>query len=256
VYARTRTGVHITTALCGALVQAAPNLVMAGCGHNVILKIAGTRQDGSYFGVGLMPKGGMGATTQEDGWSVTVYPTNCTMVPTEILETLAPVQMDREMRTDSGGAGRRRGGLGQRVTLTSRSDRPIMISVRSNFVHNPPPGFAGGMPGAPVRALLNGAPIPENPVTLHQGDALTIETAGGGGFGDPLQREVERVLEDVRQGYVSVEAAREIYGVLIDPQTLVVNTEATKARRSRQVAPARVGAERGQGAQIRGARSE
>lgn len=219
VYARTRTGVHITTALCGALVQAAPELVMAGCGHNVILKIAWSQPDGRYFGVGLMPKGGMGATAQEDGWNVTVYPTNCTMVPTEILETLAPLQMDREIRIDSGGPGRRRGGAGQRVTLTSRSEELITISVRPNFVHHPPPGFEGGLPGAPVRTWLNGSPIPENPVTLRKGDALEIETAGGGGFGNPLERGPARVLEDVLQGYVSLAAARDVYGVLIDPQS-------------------------------------
>lgn len=242
VYARTRTGVHITTALCGALVQAVPELAMAGCGHNVILKIAGTRLDGSYFGVGLMPKGGMGATMHEDGWNVTVYPTNCTMVATEVLETLAPIQMDREMLTDSGGPGRRRGGVGQRVTLTSRSERPVTVSVRSNFVHHPPPGFAGGLPGGPVRVRLNGAPISENPITLHRGDTLVVDTAGGGGFGNPSEREVSRVWEDVRQGYVSVAAAMEVYGVAIDPQTLAVDEAATRARRRGQAAPAAVSA--------------
>lgn len=242
VYARTRTGVHITTALCGALVQAAPELVMAGCGHNVILKIAWSQSDGQYFGVGLMPKGGMGATAQEDGWNVTVYPTNCTMVPTEILETLAPLQMDREIRIDSGGPGRRRGGVGQRVILTSRSEKPTTISVRSNFVHHPPPGFAGGLPGGPVRTLLNGSPIPENPVTLRVGDALLVETAGGGGFGSPLEREPERVLEDVLQGYVSLEAAYEIYGVVIDPQARRVDEKATTSRRSLTMLVTSVGA--------------
>jgi 5-oxoprolinase (ATP-hydrolysing)/N-methylhydantoinase A len=234
VYARTRTGVHITTALCGALVQAVPDLVMAGCGHNVILKIAGTRPDGSYFAVGLMPKGGMGATVQEDGWNVTVYPTNCTMVPTEVVETLAPVQMDREMLTDSGGPGRRRGGVGQRVRLRSRSVHPVMVSVRSNFVGHPPPGFLKGLPGGSVRALLNGRPIPENPVTLQPGDELLIETAGGGGVGDPLEREPERVLEDVLQGYVSVTAARDIYGVVVDPAGGRVDEDATRTLRQRR----------------------
>ncbi|MDR7550820.1 MAG: hydantoinase B/oxoprolinase family protein [Armatimonadota bacterium] len=238
VYARTRTGVHITTALCGALVQAAPDLVMAGCGHNVILKVAGTRPDGSYYAVGLMPKGGMGATADQDGWNVTVYPTNCTMVPTEVLETLAPVEMDREMLTDSGGPGRRRGGLGQRVTLRSRSLHPVMVSIRSNFVRHPPPGFLAGLPGGPVRALLNGRLIPENPVILRAGDELVIETAGGGGFGNPLEREPERVLEDVLQGYVSVAAARDVYGVAVDPATGFLDEEATNLLRQRRMVAA------------------
>ena len=212
IYARTRTGVHITTALCGALVQADPALAMAGCGHNVIMKVSGTHPDGSYFGVGLMPKGGMGATRDRDGWNVTVYPTNCTMIPTETFETLCPLEMDREMVTDSGGPGRRRGGVGQRVTFRSRSQSPVLVSIRFNFVRHSPPGLAGALPGGPVRATLNGGPIPHNPVTMEEGDVLVVETAGGGGFGEPRNREPERVLEDVRQGYVSVQAAREIYG--------------------------------------------
>jgi len=221
IYARTRTGVHITTALCGALVQADPALAMAGCGHNVIMKVSGTRPDGSYFGVGLMPKGGMGATLDQDGWNVTVFPTNCTMIPTETFETLCPLEMSREITTDSGGAGRRRGGVGQRVTFRCRSESPVLVSVRFNFVRHPAPGLVGGLAGGPVRAWLNGAAIPENPVTMREGDLLVVETAGGGGFGDPKQREPERVLEDVRQGYVSVDAAREIYGVAIPVSEVV-----------------------------------
>ena len=88
----------------------------------------------------------------------------------------------------------------------------MLVSIRFNFVRHSPPGLAGALPGGPVRATLNGGPIPHNPVTMEEGDVLVVETAGGGGFGEPRNREPERVLEDVRQGYVSVQAAREIYG--------------------------------------------
>ncbi len=93
-------------------------------------------------------------------------------------------------------------------------------------------------------ASLNGAPIPENPVTLREDDLLVVETAGGGGFGDPRQREPERVLEDVRQGYVSVAAAREIYGVAVP----VDETSTPRAPRRR--------AARGAGTMRRGGRHD
>lgn len=216
VYARTRTGIHIATAIMGALAEALPDEVQAGCGHNVIMKVSGVGPDGQYFGVGLMPKGGMGGMAGEDGWSATVFPTNCTMIPTESFEAACGLLMTRELLPDSGGAGQFRGGLGQRVTMRSVNSTPVYVSVRSNYTAFPPPGLCGGQSGGPVRALLNGQPLPENPVTLRMGDLLTIETAGGGGFGDPLQRSVEAVLADVRAGYLTSEAALATYGVQVD----------------------------------------
>jgi 5-oxoprolinase (ATP-hydrolysing)/N-methylhydantoinase A len=213
VYARTRTGVHIATLINSALADAAPGLVQAGCGHNVIMSITGTDNEGRYFHLGMMPKGGMGATGGRDGWDVTVFPTNCTMIPTEIAEVLCPILIDREMTCDSGGPGRERGGTGQTVAITSRADRPLTLAIRPNFMVHRAPGLHGGHAGAPTRIELNGKPVSTDPIILRPGDTCRVWTAGGGGIGKPLERDPTRVARDVRAGLVSVEAAREIYRV-------------------------------------------
>ena len=87
VFARTRTGIHISTLVHAALAEAVPGKTQAGCGHNIIFRVVGNRKDGSYFSMTFMPKGGMGATGGRDGWDCTVYPTNCTMIATEVAET-------------------------------------------------------------------------------------------------------------------------------------------------------------------------
>jgi N-methylhydantoinase B len=216
VYARTRTGVHIATAIMGALAQALPGEIQAGCGHNVIMKVSGVRPSGQYYGIGLMPKGGMGGMAGIDGWSVTVFPTNCTMISSEAFEIGCGLLMNREMLVDSGGAGEFRGGVGQRVTMTNAGSAAVYVSVRSNFVQFPPPGLLGGQPGGLVQALYNDGPLPENPVTLKPGDVLMVDTAGGGGFGDPLKRNPEAVLSDVTAGFVSMMSAANDYGVVVD----------------------------------------
>jgi 5-oxoprolinase (ATP-hydrolysing)/N-methylhydantoinase A len=216
VFARTRTGVHIATLINTALAPAAPRLVQAGCGHNVIVSITGVDDGGRYFALTLMPKGGMGATGGRDGWDVTVFPTNCTMIATEIAETLCPILISREMTCDSGGPGRERGGAGQTVTIVSRADRPLTVATRPNFVHHRAPGLHGGHAGGPARVELNGRPVAADPFILQPGDVCRVWTAGGGGIGDPRTRPPERVVADVRAGLVSDYAARTIYGVAVD----------------------------------------
>ena len=96
----------------------------------------------------------------------------------------------------------------------------------------PPEGLFGGKPGAKAQFLVNG--VPGNPFGLTQlkpGDVVTIDAAGGGGYGNPLEREPERVESDVMEGYVSLERAREDYGVVIDPETLKVDAKATRKLR-------------------------
>jgi N-methylhydantoinase B len=97
---------------------------------------------------------------------------------------------------------------------------------------HPPEGLFGGKPGAKAQFLVNEAP--GNPFGLTQlkpGDVVTIDAAGGGGFGNPLERDLEMVERDVIEGYVSLEKAREDYRVVIDPDTVKANQEATKKLR-------------------------
>jgi 5-oxoprolinase (ATP-hydrolysing) len=218
VYARTRTGIHISTLVNAALAQAVPDWVQAGCGHNIIFHMVGNNKDGSYFGLTFMPKGGMGATGGRDGWDCTVYPTNCTMIATEVAETLAPVLIEHEIARDTAGPGRERGGSGQLVKLTSLSDEPLTLGFRPNFIKHTPIGLNQGLAGAPAFIEVNGSFEREDPVILKKGDFVRVRTAGGGGIGDPLERPLEKVSRDLEAKIISLEHARTFYGIEVDSE--------------------------------------
>ncbi len=215
VFARTRTGIHISTLVHAALAEAVPDKTQAGCGHNIIFRVVGNRSDGSYFSMTFMPKGGMGATGGRDGWDCTVYPTNCTMIATEVAETRSPVLVEREIAQDSAGPGRERGGSGQIVRLTSLSDEPLTLGFRPNFIEHPPIGLLKGQAGAPAFVEVKGSQQREDPVVLHKGESVRVRTAGGGGIGDPLTRPLEKVEKDWVAGIISTKHAQDVYGVVI-----------------------------------------
>ena len=144
---------------------------------------------------------------------------------------------------DSGGPGKFRGGAGVVREYEVLADHAV-LSMRIDSVVNPPWGVAGGLQGGTGRAVVNpGTPHEQNlaPLSdgtvLRRGDILLIETGGGGGHGHPFDRPAERVLQDVRDGFVSAEAARRDYGVVIAGDT--VDQVATGAlRASRPIAKA------------------
>jgi N-methylhydantoinase B/oxoprolinase/acetone carboxylase alpha subunit len=131
-----------------------------------------------------------------------------------------------------------KGGLGQREVFIVPDDAyapipPLNLGIQAGrFVH-PPEGLFGGKPGAKAKFLVND--LPGNPYGLTQlkpGDKVTIDSAGGGGYGNPLGRPTEMIEMDVSEGYVSIERAKEEYGVIINPKTMKVDEEATKKLRS------------------------
>ncbi|HET7366593.1 MAG TPA: hydantoinase B/oxoprolinase family protein [Burkholderiales bacterium] len=198
-------------------------------------------KDGRFFLAGIGPLGGgFGAKRTEDGVSATVCMNDGDTHnhPVEQMEAKYPLLFERHaLRDDSGGPGRYRGGLGTEQVVQARS--PININVQVERVHCRPWGLAGGGPGAgnQVTLRVGGAEITDLPNAkvlmkrLNAGDAITVRAGGGGGFGPPHERDAERVAEDVRQGYVSLAAAAESYGVVLDPQTLEVDRAATAQRR-------------------------
>ena len=198
-------------------------------------------KDGRLFLAGIGPLGGgFGAKLTEDGVSATVCMNDGDTHnhPVEQMEAKYPLLFERHaLRQDSGGAGRYRGGLGTEQVVQARS--PININVQVERVHCRPWGLGGGAAGAgnQVTLRLGGKEITDLPNAkvlmkrLNAGDAITVRAGGGGGFGAPHERDAERVANDVRQGYVSLAAAAESYGVVLDPQTLEVDTTATHKRR-------------------------
>lgn len=188
-----------------------------------------------------LPAGAMGARHTKDGVSAsTVHVANGSTTPIEILESEFPVELIRfELVADSGGPGRYRGGLGYvrayRVLAESR------FTTRNGRDLTPPSGKDGGLAGKPSRLVMNpGADSEgevlagEGGVPLRPGNVIMIAQSGAGGYGDPLTRPVNEVLDDVIDGYVSVSAARAQYGVAIKQAAgqLVVDEAMTAQLRS------------------------
>lgn len=216
--ARSHTGQFCVTAVYGALAQIAPELVLAECGGpRPIIVIRGVRDDGVPFSQTLFCMGSMGARPTADGISCIAYPSNTEVTPLEIVENCTPVRIARkEIIQDSGGAGKFRGGCGQRMEIEVLTKAPATISVRADRTRNAAQGIAGGSPGTCTRIQLNNKDISPKGITVaHKADRLLVETPGSGGYGNPRERDPEWVRRDVKNGLVSVSAARSLYGVVM-----------------------------------------
>lgn len=184
-----------------------------------------------------LPAGAIGARYDRDGVSASkAHVANASIMPLEIIESEFPVEVVRfELVRDSGGIGRYRGGLGyvREYKLLGNA----RFTTRSGKELTPPLGKGGGGAGRVSSLILNPDTANEREIVagdgtveLKAGDVLRIAQAGGGGFGAPLERSVEEVLEDVREGYVSPLSARNDYGVSVAvvEGAWVVNEEETQ----------------------------
>ncbi|WP_328449434.1 hydantoinase B/oxoprolinase family protein [Amycolatopsis sp. NBC_00438] len=183
---------------------------------------------GTGFMLNVFQTGGMGARADKDGLNTTGFPSGLRSTPTEVIETMAPlVQSERVLRVDSGGPGRRRGGLGQVTTMVARAVDSWSVNGNVDRVRAAASGVDGGGAGSPGRfGLRDGPDLPaKSRVTLAAESVVDVTLPGGGGYGPPRERPVTAVLADVVEGYVSAAAAREVYGVEVrylgEPDTLV-----------------------------------
>lgn len=242
VAARLVIGHFLTEIIYRALAKALPKKVIAASGGTpaTMNVFYGKRSDGKPWHSVVIRGGGMGAGAGNDGNYVYIFPANGAGTPVEIFESDTPLIVERrELRTDSGGAGKMKGGVGKRIVFRVPNDKyapmpPVNLGMQSGRFVYAPEGLFGGKPGARAQFLVNG--VPGNPYGLTQlkpGDLVTIDAPGGGGYGNPLARDPEMVQTDVAEGYVSIEKARDEYGVVIDPATLKLNKDATRALRGK-----------------------
>lgn len=230
-------GHFLPSVVMGALAKALPDRVMApGFDGLWDTHISGTAaKTGKHFSYTWFASGGTGALRHKDGLSATAYPSGIAGVPAEVTEALSPLVIRRrELRPDSGGAGTFRGGLGQTFEIEVLTDEPYLFSGLYERTQHPAPGLAGGHAGPPGRLLASKdvGLKPKISQLLPQDTVVTLEIPGGGGFGSPLERDPERVLEDVRDGYISPAAARSAYGVVIHPETGSIDPVETKLLRA------------------------
>jgi len=239
VAARMQVGHFMTEMVFNALGQATPDRVIAGSGGTPAQTniLYGKRSSGKPWHTMIIRGGGMGASRNMDGHHCAIFPANGANTPVEILESDTPLLVvERGLVTDSGGAGRQRGGIGRQMTLRVPAAQECdgtppgrtTIAVQAGRFVYPPDGIFKGSPGACARYLKNSEPADPSGLTfLDPGDFITFVSAGGGGYGDPKERDPEAVLKDVQFGYVSVEQAKADYKVVIDPKTLALDLDAT-----------------------------
>lgn len=224
VYARSVLGHMLPDIVFGCLDQAIPDTFPAEGTSSLwnLSLVAAHGQTGhaseirTPFNVTTFHSGGVGARPRLDGLSATPFPSGVRNVPVEVTESITPIVVWRkELRTDSGGAGRQRGGLGQIMEVSNREDSPMGIFHRFERVKYPARGRAGGKDGATGRLRLrSGKEFPEKGLhIIPPGDRIIIEMPGGGGYGDPKARDPKLVARDIEYGLVSEQAARETYGV-------------------------------------------
>jgi N-methylhydantoinase B len=243
VAARMQIGHFLTEIVYRALAGAMPDRVIAGSGGtpasmNVFY---GKRADGKPWHSVIIRGGGMGASSRDDGHYDYIFPANGANTPVEILESDTPLIVEsRELLADSGGPGRHKGGLGRRVVFLVPDDDqaprgPVSLGIQSGRFRYPPEGLFGGKPGARARFLVNDQPgNPYGLTQLNPGDRVVMDAAGGGGYGDPLERDADRVARDVAEGYLSVHSAREDYRVAVDPVGFELDQEATEKLRKEE----------------------
>jgi N-methylhydantoinase B len=226
-----------------ALEPAIPHRVIAG--HHadlIVVMFHGVNPRTKEFFIGNFGPlgGGWGAKLTEDGQNgvVCINDGDTHNSPNEQVEAKFPVLVEsNSLIQDSGGPGKHRGGLGIERIVQARTN--IVVNTQIDRVHCKPWGLNGGddAQGNSVALRLEGEWKDDFPnakvltAQLKEGEAFCLRSGGGGGFGPALERPAEKVAADVKQGYVSVAAAVNAYGVVVDPETFELDVAATEMRR-------------------------
>ncbi|MCF8076946.1 MAG: hydantoinase B/oxoprolinase family protein [Desulfotignum sp.] len=236
VAARMVVGHFMTEMVFKALAQAAPDNIIAGSGGTPAQTniFHGSFANGKPWHTMIIRGGGMGASSRFDGHHCAIFPANGANTPIEILESDTSMIIEsRGLVQDSGGPGRQRGGIGRQMIIRlpddgENSPGTMSIAVQAGRYIYPPAGIFGGRDGSLAQFLKNGKTADPSGLTFcDPGDQISFVSAGGGGYGDPFERDPEAVERDVQYGYVSIERAKEDYGVIIEPDTLTLDLTAT-----------------------------
>ncbi|MGG5812142.1 hydantoinase B/oxoprolinase family protein [Falsiroseomonas sp. CW058] len=204
VWGRHLTGHYLPMLVLAALGRMIPDRVIAESGSPLWnVYFTGEQPDGRRYVRMFFMNGGHGAAAAHDGPSCLSFPSNVATQPVEQFENAVPMLItEKALIPGSGGAGRMRGGLGQRLSFRVVGDRPVTATYRHERVQHPPRGILGGGPGRGGRDLVNGQPVAAKArIVLQPGDVLTYETPGGGGFGPPAARDPEAIARDAAEGY-------------------------------------------------------
>jgi len=239
---RTVVVLYLPEIIFTALAELIPERILAGSGSTPgwYLTITGLRQNNRPFLTRCGGKGGLGARNGSDGVSSLSFPANGAMAEVELSEGDGPVLFKkRELSEDSAGAGKYRGGLGlhQVVEILGGDLGPVgsaYATMQIGRMHYPAPGLFGGQDGPKGVAIANGETLTAGtkPLNLIPGNYMEYWIPGGGGYGDPLERDLSLVEQDLRNGLVSIEAAEDVYGAVLDQSGWNVDRNASEKRRT------------------------
>jgi N-methylhydantoinase B len=237
----TETILRVIDVIFGAFAKAAPERANGSPFATInALSLAGWRAHGRRWVMFCFFGGGLGGNPEGDGLNHGNNPiSTATIPPMEILESLYPIMFTQwALRPDSAGPGRHRGGLGAVYEIEALADGGAEVFLLGERGKYPPFGVNGGKTAALNRFVYetdDGEMTPPlvtkiSDIRIRQGQKVRLETPGGGGFGDPTTREPERVIRDVRLGYISREAALRDYRVAIGADGLLDAAATAKAR--------------------------
>jgi N-methylhydantoinase B len=217
VAARHIVGHFLPHAVLGALAEIIPERVIAeGAGNIWLTTVRGAGRN--RFVTVFFAAGGMGARPNKDGLSCHSFPSGIATTPVEVIETTSPLIVRRkELRPDSGGPGKFRGGLGQRIEVEVNTGEPFIVSSLSDRMKFAAQGYRGGGPGGTGGFKTSRGTRPN--IKLSQrfdaGTGFTLDLPGGGGFYDPRERDPRAVARDVAEGLVGPKAAERDYGIRV-----------------------------------------
>lgn len=221
VFARTSIGNFLPDCVFQALAPAAPERIAGGAGATPMWGqyMFGRRKDGTEFAPFNVASGGLGARYDRDGVSCLAFPYNVGNTPVEVMESEVPlICRERSLWVDSAGPGRQRGGFGQKYVLEFLTDElgpegPVLVSFRGGRFIHPVPGLLGG--GTAPNGYLNVAGEDSDcgrQMTVRAGDAIISHIPGGGGLGDPRERDPKLIAADLKNGLITPEYARKHHG--------------------------------------------
>jgi 5-oxoprolinase (ATP-hydrolysing)/N-methylhydantoinase A len=240
---RTRTGWYIAPNVFRALAHAAPDKVQAFTGLPVATSVYGYDAAGHLYADHPFVGGGQGGSESGDGKSGLMWPTSAANTSIELFESRVPVLViEKAYIPNSGGPGRSRGGLGQKVRFRKLEDdgQTTLASIYPEGVGVDLPGLFEGQPGG---AASGGVRTPDGRLAKDcgTGDLVSLTSrdeiaevvlAGGAGFADPLERPLARVADDIVDGYVTARAAAQDYGVVVTGDG-AIDEAASRANRQR-----------------------
>ena len=183
-----------------------------GAGHGITTRDPNTMLENTTFTAMSFHSGGAGARSNKDGLSATPFPSGVRNVPVEVLEAITPIVIwSKELRQNSGGAGEFRGGLGQRMVVGNREKAEFAIFGTFDRIKNPARGRDGGKPGATGSLTLTSGKKLKGMgrQVVPIGEELIIEMPGGGGYGNPKNRDRKKIAEDIKAGLISADDAKE-----------------------------------------------